>query len=271
VDSFLFALWPCMVERQLWGALQAEGLLTGVEGTLNDLELETVDDLKFLFDHQIEADEAGLGLQWRWSQQRGSGVLCKAMPLVTPFTPVVELPVYRVKIPKAKFRKKFLKAATPGSDLAKREEAARRAVALSLTWRPKGLASKMSVIDQRGVDRQVRMVARNETAVISAGLSCWQRWTEWCSLNKFNPLDGDAGCWMDFIEQRSEAATMARATWTQAEWLVSKLAAPIPITDIPKPPKRTGLGALRNTDQTPVAEPELLVFLETLWQIGRYK
>ena len=80
-------------------------------------------------------------------------------------------------------------------------------------------------------------------------------------------LDGDVGDWEQFIECRSGAVTMSRTTWCQAEWLRTNLLAPIPTDKIQRPPKRianTKTGFVVPEEQTPAADPELLLHFESM-------
>ena len=249
-------------------ALGSYALLSDeVRGSLNELGLVTIADLKFLFDSRGEADEAGLGLQWQSVQDIGTGVIGKAIAIM-PKPVSQDVVTYTSIVPKVKPHKfRFKPAPSPKEDLVKREEVALKAVDLSLSWGGKGgFASKGGIITPKWKARQVRVISRYETRVVLAAITCWQRWVEWCTQNDVQPLTADVTDWEEFVECRSSAPTMARTTWTQLDWLATKLHAPIPIKEMPKPPKRTAneqTGMIKSDEQTPTADPELLAFYES--------
>ena len=245
--------------------LDRVGLLLDKQSALHDLGVKTVDDLRFIFASLEEADLAGLGHQWQAVANCGSGTCSKALPFIE-IPKVHHWPRFApLKLRSIVRRGRFKAAATPGADLEGRAVLAKQALQLSVDWRPKfGLASEITHLTDAWLDRNVQSLSRFEPRVVKSALLCWEAWCAWCDLKCLSTFCFDPMAWEDFIFGRSSAPTMPRTTWSQAKWLVDRLKAPIPIEKISKPGRRPKEGShfVDEEEQTPVADPELLAFLE---------
>jgi len=263
-----------MERSPLLEALHAVGLLEPpIQRKITEYGFHTVEDLRFALETSVEACECGLEVPWRWTLTVGTSVMVNAMSVVdtarSQSSECQHNPAYiqMPRILKKVKQTKFKAANSPAADAAAREEAARKAVSLSVSWGEKGLKAKFSSTSESWILRKVKSLSRYEPRVILGAMTCWQRWVEWCAENVLEPLEGEVGDWEHFMENRSGAATMPRTTWCQAEWLRVHLMAPIPTDKISKPPKRVAsekVGFVLPEEQAPVADPELLLHFESM-------
>ena len=211
---------------------------------INEMGIESVDDLRCMFTSASEADAHGLRRQWLLVHQKGAQTLERACRVKSmERRQVITRPVFTLKVKRHKFCKGH-KALNPAEDNTARRAMARRAVGLSLEWAPlAGLFDQDPQPSERTVERAIDRVVKYESKVVAAALNTWCRWTSWCkeSKPKVAVMSMDVNSWEDFIHGSSDAATMARSQWFHCKWLVTQLKAPIPPTPAKKSDKTGGI------------------------------
>ena len=233
---------------------------------LDEFGVVSTDDLRYLFMSRDEADAAGLGEQWAVISALGSGVAVNALSIIKETEPIQMMPRMVPIAFKKQKKRRVTEIATPAEDSHTRMEMARRAVKLSLSWAPNfGIAGGGVAPSEQWIQRCAATISRYEFKVVKGAIGCWEAWTCWCKSKSIPVYCSESLLWDDFIHGRSGAVTMPRTTWAQAEWLARNLKAPIPISDIKKPAKKESTrGVVEEEQQTPVADPELLIHLEVI-------
>jgi hypothetical protein len=273
-------------------------------------QVETAEDFAYVFCTYDEADKAGLdagllriGALWDACRQaaspdanrRAHAVLEKHRAMAAP-TPKSHSPLAVAIQPRVAARKHGkigITSSTMGSDKAKREAAAQKAVDLvaccehSMLHRNLALHSAVPADCDGLREDLLSKLSCFEAASISAHIGMWSKWRYWLREKGLVPHLADAGHLVLFLriqkQTRCDKAaahgcpgeslsrkgfTAALAAWNHLEWWRCHGGCPVPSDGASSKPRQP-LNAEASVDQAPVLPPTVTLSVathaDTLW------
>ena len=113
--------------------------------------------------------------------------------------------------------------------------------------------------------RTAEKISQFEADGPMARLRTWRAWKSWASTKGINPIRAEALQVQEFIMMQRKSGVhteaMHRARWDHLKWWVVQLAAPVPLPEFIKPPKRISQGQVKD-NQAAAADPEVHMQME---------
>ena len=150
-----------------------------------------------------------------------------------------------------------------------RRKAAKEAVSLSYSWRPKaglfkgleGGEPEVAMIREAAIDR----ISRFEVRCVSAAMRAWSAWQDACGKQRDPKEHRRQGILLEAFILSKKSATAPVNRWNQLQFLKKHLKAPLAMSDIPRPPRQPNKEGIVMEDVQAVAiQPDHLAHFEEI-------